>query len=98
MIISRTARTIKDFPKGLRVRYMPSHFRKMPEEEVPKRYKEYGVVKRSESFRKGEDIVFVIYDNLEMIMTTGDEPYTAQGTKIEDFRYNRARLRRERRF
>jgi hypothetical protein len=63
------------FRKGDRVIYIPGHV------GGDYRHKdcEHGVVKRSAG-----DIVFVIYDNAEMKMRTGDEPYTAASTRASD--------------
>lgn len=75
---------IDDFHKGQRVRYVPQHAngdRNHPDCED-------GVVSSV-----GGDTVFVKYDLKTTIqgtrstyytMTTGDEPYTAQGTYPED--------------
>ena len=67
-----------DFKKGMRVKYVPSYMRENPDCSSPP-YRPCGVVKAV-----SEHFVFVIYDNLEMKMTTGDEPYTAASTKPED--------------
>ncbi len=64
-----------DFRKGLRVVYVPSHVGG----DFTHPDCEHGVVKRQQG-----DTVFVLYDNLVMRMTTGDEPYTAQGTRVRD--------------
>lgn len=63
--------------KGTRVVYVPAHAegnRNHPDCQA-------GVIKRATD--DGED-AFVIYDNLMCIMITGDEPYTAQRTRLED--------------
>ena len=53
-----------DFKKGYRVKYTPNY-------GDP----EYGVVSST-----NHRYVFVKYDNADCVMTTGDEPYTAQAT------------------
>lgn len=65
---------LNDFKKGYRVLYVPYHAK--------------GVINHPDC-RKGavssinNIFVFVKYDNLDCIMKTGDEDYTAQGTKPE---------------
>lgn len=64
------------FNKGDRVRYIPNHANGDPQHPDC----EDGVVKRS-----GDNgTIFVIYDNAEQIMRTGDEDFTAAGTKPEN--------------
>ena len=57
--------TVEDFHKGQRVRYI-SDYR-------DPRAPQYGVVSSTNNRN-----VFVKFDNAEMRMVTGDEPYTAQ--------------------
>ncbi len=67
--------TTADFQKGMKVRYIPTHAhgdRRHPDCED-------GVVSSVNAKN-----VFVKYDNKMCIMTTGDEPYTAQATDPED--------------
>jgi hypothetical protein len=66
---------LKDFNKGDRVRYIPHHARGDQNHKDCKN----GVVSS-----KNEKFVFVKYDNLMCVMTTGDEPYTAAATSPED--------------
>ena len=68
------------YEKGNWVRYIPAHARGY----LGHKDCEDGVVKR-----QSEDgqTVFVLYDNLMCTMTTGDEPYTAQGTNVDDLRF-----------
>lgn len=77
--------SVADFKKGMRVVYVPSHVRgNLPRmltfpDLVKKKDLEHGVVKST-----NDRWVFVLYDNLEMKMTTGDEPYTAKATDPND--------------
>ena len=65
------------FQKGDRVLYVPPHAcRDSYHPEC-----EHGVVS---SVPENGHTVFVKYDNLSMKMVTGDEPYTAQSTRLED--------------
>ena len=66
---------ISDFKKGDKVKYIPTHA------NGDRKHKdcENGVVSST-----NDRFVFVKYDNAMCIMTTGDEPYTAQATKPED--------------
>ncbi len=64
-----------DFKKGYAVRYIPTH----AEGEVGHRDCQNGIVKST-----NDRFVFVLYDNAMCIMTTGDEPYTAQATNPRD--------------
>ena len=61
------------FKKGDRVIYVPAH----AYGNIHSKWCEHGVVKRPRDTGSG---YFVIYDNAEMKMVTGDEPYTAQNT------------------
>lgn len=63
---------VEYFEKGMRVRYIPDHVE--PGDRSHKDIQE-GCVKS-----KNDTYVFVLYDNLECRMITGDEPYTAQAT------------------
>ena len=63
------------FEKGDKVRYIPTHTHGNPNHEDC----ENGVVSSVKN-----NVVFVKYDNGMCIMTTGDEPYTAQATSPED--------------
>ena len=64
-----------DFKKGDHVTYIPNHaFRNMNHKDC-----QDGVVSST-----NELFVFVKYDNACMKMITGDEPYTAQATKVEN--------------
>jgi hypothetical protein len=65
------------FCKGDRIIYVPTHAggdTRHPDCE-------HGVVKR---MNDDGSCAFVIYDNAMMRMVTGDEPYTAKSTRIED--------------
>lgn len=64
------------FSKGQRVRYIPNHANGDQHHPDCKD----GVVKRPGA----DGSVFVIYDNLVQVMTTGDEDFTAASTKIEN--------------
>lgn len=66
-----------DVKKGQRVVYIPSHANGDRNHEDS----QGGVIKRWTD--DGED-AFVIYDNLDCRMLTGDEPYTAARTKLCD--------------
>lgn len=63
--------------KGQRVRYIPSHAK----DRLDHPNCEDGVVS---SVCTDEEYVFVKYDNAIMNMITGDEPYTAQKTRVKD--------------
>ena len=63
------------FTKGRKVRYIPSHANGNPRHPDCKN----GVVSSV-----NDRLVFVKYDNAMCFMTTGDEPYTAQATSLED--------------
>jgi hypothetical protein len=64
-----------DFIKGMRVRYIPHHaYGNIHHPDC-----QCGVVSST-----NDKFVFVKYDNLMCIMTTGDEPYTPQATNPED--------------
>ncbi|MFW6312815.1 MAG: hypothetical protein ACOC2N_02915 [Spirochaetota bacterium] len=65
------------FSKGDRVIYVPSHVGG----DASHPDCEHGVVKR---MNNDGTCAFVIYDNAVMRMRTGDEPYTAASTRIED--------------
>lgn len=67
----------KDYRKGDKVRYVPNHAN--GDTKHPDCVN--GVVSSV-----NEKFVFVKYDNLMCIMTTGDGPYTAQATKRENLR------------
>ena len=60
-----------DFKKGMKVRYVPTH----ANGDTKHKDCENGVVSSV-----NDKWVFVKYNNLMCIMTTGDEPYTAQAT------------------
>ena len=64
-----------EFKKGERVRYIPHH----AHGDIKHKDCENGVVSSTNN-----SWVFVKYDNLMCIMTTGDEPYTAQATDPND--------------
>jgi len=64
-----------DYKKGDKVRYMPNHANGDTTHPDCKD----GVVSSVNS-----QFVFVKYDNLMCIMTTGDKPYTAVATKREN--------------
>ena len=66
---------LSDCKKGMRVRYIPSHAKGVRTHPDCKS----GVVSSV-----NHKWVFVKYDNLERIMVTGDEPYTAQATDPHD--------------
>lgn len=66
---------LEQFKKGYRVKYIPNH---AEGDENHSDCKEGVVSSVNDSW------VFVKYDNLEMRMQTGDEPYTAQATDPED--------------
>jgi len=66
---------LEDFKKGDRVMYIPSH----AEGDMRHKDSQKGVVSS-----KNDTWVFVKYDWAGCIMTTGDEPYTAQATKPGD--------------
>jgi len=63
------------FKKGDRVLYIPSH----AQGNIKHKDCQKGVVSSI-----NDTFVFVKYDNLMCIMTTGDEDYTAQATCPED--------------
>lgn len=67
--------TTEDFIKGKRVRYVPRHV----EGDVSSSQCQDGVVSST-----NDKQVFVKYDNLETLMKTGDEPFTAQATDPND--------------
>ena len=66
---------LEDLKKGDWVRYIPTH----AEGDSAHKDCQNGVVSS-----KNDRFVFVKYDNGMCIMTTGEEPYTAQATKPED--------------
>lgn len=66
---------LEDAKKGQRVKYIPAHAQGDPNHKDC----ETGVVKS-----KNDIYIFVIYDNLMGVMTTGDEPYTPAATRPED--------------
>ncbi len=66
---------MNDYKHGDKVRYIPNH----ADGDSKHRDCQDGVVSSVT-----EMFVFVKYDNLMCIMTTGDEPYTAQATKREN--------------
>ena len=70
----------RHYEKGNWVQYIPGHAKG----NYGHPDCQQGVVKR-----QSEDgqTVFVLYDNLACTMMTGDEPYTAQGTNIDDLRF-----------
>lgn len=68
-------KTTKDFTKGMQVTYVPSHAKGNAKHPDCQR----GVVSST-----NDKFVFVKYDNAMCIMTTGDEPYTAQATDPND--------------
>ena len=63
--------TTADFSKGERVRYLPLH----ADGDIRHEDCQNGVVSST-----NDRWVFVKYDNLDCVMVTGDEPYTAQAT------------------
>lgn len=65
----------EDFKHGDRVRYIPNR----AAGDIRHADCQDGVVSST-----NEKFVFVKYNNAMCIMTTGDEPYTAQATKRED--------------
>lgn len=71
----------RTFKKGDRVIYIPNHA------NGDRNHKdcEHGIVKSYfPEHNNGKGVAFVLYDNSSHgIMTTGDEPYTAKGTCIE---------------
>jgi len=64
-----------DFKKGDQVLYVPYHAHGNRQHKDCQK----GVVSST-----NDENVFVKYNNLMCIMTTGDEPYTAQATRPED--------------
>lgn len=66
---------VSDFKKGMKVRYVPTH----ANGDIKHQDCENGVVSSV-----NDRVVFVKYNNLMCIMTTGDEPYTAQATDPSD--------------
>ncbi len=66
---------LSEFKKGDKVKYIPTHAGNDPGHKDC----ECGVVSSV-----NEKFVFVKYNNDMCIMTTGDEPYTAQATSPED--------------
>lgn len=62
---------VTDFRKGMRVMYVPDHAKGI----LTHKDCNVGVVSS-----KNDEWVFVKYDNLDCVMITGDEPYTAQAT------------------
>ena len=66
---------LNEFKKGDKVKYIPTHAENDPGHKDCK----CGVVSSV-----NEKFVFVKYNNDMCIMTTGDEPYTAQATSPED--------------
>lgn len=65
------------YKKGDRVIYIP----KNANGDRHHKNCEHGVVKRMDADGSG---AFVIYDNVIMRMQTGDEPYPAELTRIEE--------------
>ena len=65
-----------EFKKGDRVVYIPDHAK----EDINAKCVQRGVVKRP----CDDGDYFVLYDNLDMKMVTGDEPYTAQKTPFRN--------------
>ena len=65
------------FKKGDRVVYIPAHACRNPYHPDC----EHGAVS---SVPESGHTVFVKYDNLSMKMVSGDEPYTAKSTRLED--------------
>lgn len=68
--------------KGRRVKYVPDHAHGDP---TDKRC-ETGCIKRMADKITADDLpaAFVLYDNLETKMITGDEDYTAKRTRLEN--------------
>ena len=62
------------FKKGDKVTYIPNHADSPNHKDCKN-----GVVSST-----NEHFVFVKYDNAMCFMVTGDEPYTAQATKVEN--------------
>jgi len=66
---------LDDFEKGMRVIYVPNH----ADGDANHKDCQKGVVSS-----KNDAWVFVKYDNLDMKMITGDEPYTANATSSDN--------------
>jgi len=68
--------------KGRRVKYIPDHAKGDPTDHRC----EEGCIKRMASKITDDDMpaAFVLYDNLDTKMVTGDEPYTAKRTRLEN--------------
>lgn len=73
-----TAEAIETWPKGARVRYVPAHANGDPNHKAC----ESGCIKRV----RDQDAAFVLYDvkGGQFKMVTGDEPFTAAGTRFDD--------------
>jgi len=69
--------TTSEFQKGQRVLYVPHH----AQEDLAHPGCQKGVVSST-----NDKWVFVKYDNLDCVMKTGDEPYTAQATDPKQLR------------
>ena len=80
--MSLTMIPIDRVKKGQRVIYVPDH----ANGDVNHPDCQSGCVKRMASNMEDGDppAAFVLYDNLECKMTTGDEPYTAARTRLSD--------------
>lgn len=74
-------RNPRQYSKGNHVRYIPGH---VARNDYGHPDCEDGIV-----IRQSEDgqTVFVLYDNVSHIMMTGDEPFTAKATNIDDLRF-----------
>jgi len=68
------------FKKGDKVRYIPNHANGDSNHEDC----ENGVVSSVRIGAHNDYSVFVKYDNAMCIMTTGNEPYTAQSTRPDN--------------
>lgn len=73
---------VADVVKGQRVKYMPDHVRGDPTDHRC----ETGCIKRWSTMIRADDMpaCFVLYDNLDTKMITGDEPFTAKRTRLEN--------------
>lgn len=68
--------------KGQRVKYIPDHAHGNPDDPACK----LGCIKSWATQMRDDDYLacFVLYDNLDTKMITGDEPYTAKRTRLEN--------------
>ena len=74
--------SIEEATKGRRVMYVPDRANGDPTHPSC----ENGCIKRMASPISDNDMpaAFVLYDNLDTLMVTGDEPYTAKCTRLEN--------------